>query len=198
MLLWRWEIALNLDDQAAGAAVTMTLEAYADTIVPGAKRGADDDAIAGMSPDAGAVSSGALELLRTPATGISAGLDGLATMLNAHARQYAVEIGMTLDGNRPEFVALEFEHRTALVQRLTSPGHPEKSAWVMLALFSYMAFDSAAHVSTVDAFASGHPGLRILGYAPPDDDGLWRFAEFSYGRPLAKPHPNTTSSGSPA
>jgi hypothetical protein len=60
-----------------------------------------------------------------------------------------------------------------------------------------MAFDSAPHKHTVEAIAEGHPGLRTLGFAPPDHDGLWRFPNFSYGRKLAERHPNTTESGSP-
>jgi hypothetical protein len=61
-----------------------------------------------------------------------------------------------------------------------------------------MAFDTAAHQHTADAIAAGHPGLAAMGFARPDADGLWRFADFSYGRPLARTHPATTSSGSPA
>jgi hypothetical protein len=98
----------------------------------------------------------------------------------------------------PAFVALPFEHRTALVRELTTPGHPEKDGWVVLALFSNMAYDIAAHVHTADALKAGHPGLLSMGFAPPDADGLWRFSEFTYGRKLADVHPATTESGSPA
>jgi hypothetical protein len=176
---------------------TMTLEAFADTIIPGEKRSPDDRVIAGVSEGGGAVASGALELLNTPATGVTAGLGYLAQALNKHASAYATEQGLPIDESVPPFVALAYEHRAALVQRLTAPGHPEKEGWVLLALFSNMAFDVAAHRSTKDAIADGHPGLLAMGFAPPDDDGLWRFPRFSYGRQLAKPHPNTTPSGSP-
>jgi enediyne biosynthesis protein E8 len=37
-----------------------------------------------------------------------------------------------------------------------------------------------------------------MGLARPDDDGLWRFPQYSYGRRLAELHPHTTASGSPA
>jgi hypothetical protein len=60
-----------------------------------------------------------------------------------------------------------------------------------------MAFDTAAHMHTVDAMAMGHPGLAAMGFQPPEADGLWRFADFSYRRPLANLHPRTTLSGSP-
>lgn len=175
----------------------MTLEAFADTIVPGAKRFPGDHAIAGVCDDPGAVEAGALELLETPATGITAGLEHFAAGLNAHATAYAAEHGITLEEDRPPFVALDYDQRAALILTLTAPGHPERDGWVLLALFSNMAYDSAAHRSTIEALENGHPGLLAMGFAKPDADGLWRFPEFGYGRELAKRHPNTTASGSP-
>lgn len=175
----------------------VTLEAFADTIVPGAKRSSDDPAIAGVSADDGAVAAGAIELLETPAAGVMAGLGPLSQSLNKHAEAYAAKHGLVLENSLPAFVAMTYEHRKALVGQLTTPGHPEKDGWVLLALFSNMAYDSAAHMSTSDAIAAGHPGLLAMGFAKPDADGLWRFPQYSYGRQLAQPHPNTTPSGSP-
>ncbi|MBB5856010.1 DUF5987 family protein [Amycolatopsis umgeniensis] len=175
-----------------------TLEAYADTIVPGEKRFPDDHAIAGASAGPGAVVAGALELLHTEATGVTVGLPYLAQSLNDHAKVYAKEHDLTLDETLPSFVALSFVDRTALVRQLTAPGHPEKDGWVSLALFCNMSFDSAAHKHTAEAIAEGHPGLLAMGYTAPDEDGLWRFPKFSYRRELAQLHPDTTPSGSPA
>lgn len=182
----------------ADPARTMTIEAFADTIVPGEKRSPDDRAIAGVATGGGAVASGAVELLEQPGGGMAEALDTLAWTLNAHALDYAYERGLALDDDVPAFVALPFAHRTALVQILTAPDHPEKQMWVGLALFSNMAFDSAAHLGTAEAFAAGHPGLLAIGYLPPDDEGLFRFPRYSYGRPLASIHPDTTATGSPA
>jgi len=56
---------------ADGTPAAMTLEAFADTIVPGEKRSPDDHAIAGAASGPGAVGAGALELLRTPARSTS-------------------------------------------------------------------------------------------------------------------------------
>ncbi|MGC7096633.1 DUF5987 family protein [Amycolatopsis lurida] len=176
----------------------MTLEAYADTIVPGEKRHPDDHAIAGVSEGPGSVEAGAIELLETEATGITAGLDFLVPMLNGHAKAYAEEHGRDLDPSLPEFVALSYEDRVQLILKLTKNGHPEKDGWVSLALFCNMAFDSAPHLSTAQALADGHPGLRAMGITTPDADGLWRFPNYSYGRKLAEVHPDTTPSGSPA
>jgi hypothetical protein len=177
---------------------TMTLEAFADTIVPGEKRFPGDQAVAGAAPGPGAVAAGALELLQTPATGIADGLDGFVTALSQHAHTYAAEHELDLQDDLPPFVALPFADRTALVQSLLQPGHPEKDLWVLLTLFCSMAFDIAAHLRTTEAMEQEHPGLATIGFARPGADGLWAFPDFSYRRELARLHPHTTSTGSPA
>jgi len=176
----------------------MTLEAFADTVVPGEKRNPADRAVAGAAPGPGAVAAGALELLEMPATGIADGLDGAVASLNAHALTFAAERGLDLDPDVPSFAALEYADRRGLLTALTGPGHPEKDIWILVALFCFMAFDTAAHMHTTDAIAAGHPGLTLMGFAKPDEDGLWRFADFSYGRQLAQIHPDTTPAGNPA
>ncbi|GGV45099.1 DUF5987 family protein [Streptomyces griseoflavus] len=181
-----------------GDEATLTLEAYADTIVPGEKRGSGDRAIAGAGTGGGAVAAGALDLLRWDATGISEGLEDLAGLVNDHARAYAAGEGLEPDDTVPPFVALGYEDRVTLIQRLTTPGHPEKDFWVLLSLFCNMAFDSAAHLNTAQAIEDGHPGLSAMGITAPDADGLWRFSDFGYGRKLAELHPDTTATGSPA
>ncbi|MFC8426792.1 DUF5987 family protein [Streptomyces sp. NPDC057236] len=181
-----------------GDEATLTLEAYADTIVPGEKRGPDDRAIAGVGTGGGAVAAGALDLLRWDATGVADGLEDLAGLVNGHARTHAAENGLELDDTVPPFVALDYEDRVRLIQTLTTPGHPEKDFWVLLSLFCNMAFDSAAHLHTAQAVRDGHPGLTAMGITAPDADGLWRFADFGYGRKLADLHPDTTPTGSPA
>jgi hypothetical protein len=175
----------------------MTIEAFADTILPGEKRHPEDKAIAGASSGPGATVCGSVVLLELPGGGLAPTLDALVSSLNEHADEYATARDLRLDPEVPAFVALPFEDRTTLARTLTAPDHPEKQLWVGLALFSYMAFDSAAHLSTVEALADGHPGLTFLGFRRPDADGLYRFPRFSYGRKLADPHPKTTQTGSP-
>jgi hypothetical protein len=177
---------------------TMVLEAFADTIVPGEKRWPGDRAVAGAAPGGGAVASGALELLRLPAGGLAPALDSLTIALDEHATAYAARCGLALDDDVPPFVALSYPDRTILIDELTRPGNPEQAMWVGLAIFSNMAFDSAAHLSTPAALAAGHPGLLTIGYARPDADGLYRFPAYSYGRALADIHPDTTPTGHPA
>ncbi|WBB80684.1 DUF5987 family protein [Micromonospora sp. WMMD882] len=176
----------------------MTLEAFADTILPGEKRAPDDRAVAGVSAGGGAVASGAIDVLRTEEGGMAPALDALADGLNEHAERYAEESSLSLDDDVPPFVALDYDHRVALVRELVAADHPEREAWVSVAMFSTIAFDAAAHLHTTDALAAGHPGMTTLGYYGPDSDGLWRFPSYSYGRVLARPHPDTTPSGSPA
>ncbi|KJK58384.1 regulator [Saccharothrix sp. ST-888] len=177
---------------------TITLEAFADTIVPGEKRSPTDRAVAGAAEGGGAVVAGAIDLLELPGAGLAPDLPNFATALNAHAATYAAEQDLALDGSVPPFVSLSFTHRTELVRRLTAIAHPERPLWVLLALFCNMAYDTGAHRHTAEAMADGHPGLVAMGFGKPDTDGLWRFSDFTYGRPLATSHPDTTASGSPA
>ncbi|WP_344662124.1 DUF5987 family protein [Catenulispora subtropica] len=175
----------------------MTLEAFADTIVPGEKRWPGDRAVAGISPGGGAVAAGAVDLMRTEAGGMASSLPDLVKALNQHAEGHAERNRLSLDPAVPPFVALPARDRATLVADLVRPGHPEKFLWVGLAIFSNMAFDTGAHLSTTQAMDAGHPGLAALGYTRPDGDGLWRFPDFSYRRTLAKLHPGTTATGSP-
>lgn len=175
----------------------MTLEAYADTIIPGERRGPDDRAVAGAVCGGGAVVSGAVELMISPEGGLAGTLDSLAEGLDAHARDYIARIGLDPDPAVPPFVSLEFADRIRLVQELVAPGHPEQELWVALAMFTAMAWDTGAHMHTTDALAAGHPGLTLMGFMPPEPDGVWRFPRFSYGRALAAIHPRTTSTGDP-
>jgi enediyne biosynthesis protein E8 len=176
----------------------MTLEAFADTIIPGEKRFPGDRAIAGISEGGGAVQAGALAILEMPEGGMAPALDDVASALNAHAERYREEHGLAADESVPAFVALESDDRIGLVMELNTPGHPEKELWSGLALFCYMAFDTGAHLHTIDALRDGHPGLTAMKFTSPDPDGLWRFPESSYQRPLSSLHPDTTPSGSPA
>ncbi|MFI5929072.1 DUF5987 family protein [Micromonospora sp. NPDC051543] len=189
---------MSLDSPDADGTITMTLEAFADTVIPGEKRSAKDWAIAGVSDGGGAVAAGAIALIREPAGGLADIVDHLAVALNAHAETYASNHGVTLDGTLPAFVALPFADRTALVQALVAPGHPERELWIPLLMFSNMAFDTGAHMHTTEAIAAGHPGLTSMRFELPEPDGLWRFPAFSYRRELATRHPQTTATGSPA
>jgi enediyne biosynthesis protein E8 len=183
---------------ALDQATTLTLEAYADTVVPGQKRTPDDITIAGAAPGPSAVVAGALDVLQMPEVGLAGSLPGLAMLLNGQAAGYAAQAGLTLDPNLPPFVALPFAHRIALTVSLTTPGRPDHPYWVLLATLISWAFDTGGAQHTTDALTTGHAGLAWIGFPAPNADGIWRFPQFSYRRQLAKPSPLTSKSGSPA
>lgn len=175
----------------------LTLEAFADTVVPGVKRHPEDVAIAGLDDSPGAVEAGALDVLLDPATGLEDGVGEMADLLNDHARNHT-DRGTTGDlaaDGLPDFVALDHAARRALLTELTAHEHPQRELWFLMALFCYMAFDSAPHLDTATAVRDGHPGLVHLGFLQPDADGLWRASAPTYGRPTARVRPGTDEFG---
>ncbi|MEU6218202.1 DUF5987 family protein [Streptomyces sp. NPDC047022] len=177
---------------------TQTLEAFSDTLIPGERRFPGDVAVAGAVTGPGAVQAGVVDLLNSPSLPVAGLLPAIATLLDARALAYAALRLIWLPPTRPPFVGLSFSDRTALVGGLFDSGDPDRPIWQVLSLLVGLAFDTAGQQDTVQALAQGHPGLAWLRFPGPDPDGLWRFRDFSYGRPLAALHPETTASGSPA
>nr|WP_254665851.1 DUF5987 family protein [Streptomyces sp. WMMB 322] len=167
-------------------------------MVPGEKRHAHDHAVAGAAPGPGAVQAGAVALLQLPELGVELLLPGLAALVNTEATAWALARGRVLLPTRPPFVALDFDDRTRLAGKLLSSAGPDQKVYVLLALFSAAAFDTAAHLHTTDALERRHPGLTWLRFPEPDADGLWRYSTYSYGKQLAQEHPHTTAGGHPA
>ena len=178
-------------------AMTTTLEAFADTLIPGQKRYDGDRAVAGAVKGPGAVHAGALDLMWFPEAAIGPALPTLAAMLNARAASYAMQHQRVLDPTLPPFVALSFGDRTRLLLELLDPSAQDYLVWWALAAMPFLAFHTAGHLNTARAVRHGHPGLRWIGFPHPDRDGLWRFSHFSYRRRLARSHPRTTSNGNP-
>ncbi|MET8286624.1 DUF5987 family protein [Streptomyces sp. NPDC005132] len=197
----------GLDSPVAAAAAatsaseswtTQTLEAFADTLIPGQHRFPGDVVVAGAVTGPGAVQAGAIGLLASPELPVAPLLPAIAALLDARAVAYAALRLIWLPPTRPPFVGLSFADRTALVGGLFDPDDLDRPIWQVMSLLVGLAFDTAGQQDTVEALGQGHPGLAWLRFPEPDPDGLWRFPDFSYGRPLAVPHPNTTASGSPA
>jgi len=181
---------------AVDPTIAETLEAFADTLIPGEKRTPDDRAVAGAGTGAGAVQAGALDLICSPRSGLAGILPALTTQINAAAIAFAEARGIALDPAVAPLVALDFAARTAFaVELLAAPG-AFHAVYLLLAVVAFLAYHAAAHLPTVDAIRSGHPGLVAIGFPPPDADGLWRFPRFSYRRKLARRHPRTRR-GSP-
>jgi hypothetical protein len=186
-------------DAYAGVTIQRdTLEAWADTVVPGERRFPGDRVVLGAAPGPGAVQAGALALFRDPDVGLAAALPGLVALINAEATGYALTQGKRLDLRDPPFVALDFPSRTAVVERLVRGSGVVQLLWYAMVAMPLLAFHTAGHLDTAAAVRAGHPGLAWLGFPQPGPDGLWRFPEFSYGRPLARTHPSTTPTGHPA
>lgn len=181
-----------------GAWSTQTLEAFADTIIPGQRRFPGDLPIAGVVAGPGAVQAGVLQTLASPRLPLAPWLPEIAVLLDARALAWAAAHLLLLPTAWPAFVGLPHPHRTALVAGLYRPGEVDRPIWQTLGLLVGLAFDTAAHQNTAVALATGHPGLAWIGFPSPDADGLWRFPDHSYNQPLAALHPTTTSSGSPA
>ncbi|MFS4092664.1 DUF5987 family protein [Streptomyces sp. AF1A] len=184
--------------EASESWTTQTLEAFADTLIPGGRRFAGDVAVAGAVTGPGAVQAGVVDLLHSPELPVAPLLAEIAALLDARAVTYAALRLIWLPPTHPPFVGLSFSHRTALVGGLFDPDDLDRPIWQVMSLLVGLAFDTAAQQDTVEALGQGHPGLTWLRFPEPDPDGLWRFPDFSYGRPLAALHPNTTASGSPA
>jgi len=178
-------------------ATVATLEAFADTLIPGEKRSPTDRAIAGAAPGAGAVQAGALDMMGFPAAGAGPALPALAAGLNARATAFAAAHGIVLDPTVPPLVSLDFAQRTALLVQILDGNDPDQLAYFALAGLAFIAYHTAGHLHLADAVRGGHPGLAAIGFPQPDPDDLWRFPEFSYGRQLASTDPRTTRGGNP-
>jgi enediyne biosynthesis protein E8 len=194
----RFPVATAAPAPALPDPLTQTLEAWSDTMIPGEKRSPGDRAVAGAAAGPGAVQAGAIALMNFPPVGLAPALPALAAGLDAEATTYAASHNVVLDPTVPPFVALPFAHRTALALQLLELGHPYQLAWYGLAGIAFLAFHTAGHLDTVAAVRSGHPGLAWIDFPQPGPDGLWRYPVFSYRRVLARSHPRTTRSGSPA
>jgi len=187
------------DSAYAGTSIQRdTLEAFADTVVPGAKRFAGDRVVAGATAGPGAVDAGAWLLYNDPDVGLAAVLPGLVAAINTEATGYALTHHQVLDIRVPPFVALDFEARTAVVGQLLRGSGVVQLLWYAVAAMAMLAFHTAGHLDTATAVRSGHPGLAWLGFPTPDPDGIWRVPDFSYRQELAALHPLTTSTGTPA
>jgi len=194
---WRIGEASASGTEMDHPAVTQTLEAYADTLIPGEKRFPADRAIAGVVSGAGAVQAGAIEMLNFPPVGLQPALPGLALGIDLLALLYAVAHKIVLDPTVPPFVALDFASRTDLLVDILDRDGPGRAAFQGLASVCFLAYHTAGYLPTAVAIRDGHPGLAAIGFPPPNPDGVWRFPEFSYRRVLARAHPHSQH-GNPA
>ena len=153
-----------------------TLQAVADTLIPGRKVDRTDldnpihpKAIAGVHPDPGAVQADALLLFHDPRIGF----DALSPAFLAELQTRSLTRG-------GQFLDLPFAQRVAVVTDGLRASIPTVLVWeaaaaVPAAAFLVAATQENATIDTASGLqAMGHPGTAPNGYA-----------EYSYGKKLA-------------
>jgi hypothetical protein len=164
----------------AYAAVGMedaTMQAFADTIIPGRKAAKTDlgdeihpDAIAGVDSEPGAVEADALRLYHHPLTGFDALQPAFLAELNSRSLQQG-----------GPFLDLGFEDRTAVVIQALSFENDDRVLYEAAAAVPFTAFCAAAiHPVGTSKNSSGY---RVMGYPGAAPQGYRRY---SYGRQLAR------------
>jgi len=163
----------------AAAAVQLTdatLQAFADTMLPGRKATTTDLgneihplAIAGVDSEPGAVEADALLLYHDPLIGFDA-LEG----------PFLSELSARSLARGAPFLNLTFEQRVEVCLEGLDPGNPSVLVWEAAAAVPFTAFLAAAEQSeaTIDTSSA----YQVMGYPGTAPNG---YAEFSYRRKLA-------------
>ena len=168
-----------LDPAAAVADVNLldgTLQAFADTILPGRKAATTDLgneihplAIAGVDPLPGAVETDALALFHHPLIGFDALEPAFLSDLNGRALQQG-----------GPFLLLSYDKRVAAVMSGLSFDNPSRVLWEAASAVPFAAFCAAAeHPIGTSANASGY---RVMGYPGAAPNG---YRGASYRRKLS-------------
>jgi hypothetical protein len=154
-----------------------TMQAFADTIVPGRKAERTDlgdeihpDAIAGVDDEPGAVEADVLRLYHHPLTGF----DALEPVFLADLSTRSLQQG-------GPFLGLDFDARTAVLLQALSFDNPDRVLYEAAAAVPFTAFCAAAvHEVGTSKNASGY---RVMGYPGAAPQG---YKNYSYGRRLAR------------
>ena len=154
-----------------------TLQAFADTILPGRRATRTDlgneihpQAIAGVDPLPGAVEADALALFHHPLIGF----DALEPALLADLSTRSLTQGA-------DFLDLAFDKRVAVLIAGLDFGNPARAVWEAAAAVPFTAFCAAALIpNATAAHASGYRVMGLPGIAP---NG---YRAFSYGKRLAR------------
>jgi hypothetical protein len=161
-----------------------TLQAFADTLIPGKRVTRTDlgneihpQAIAGAHPEPGAVQADALLLYHHPLIGFD--LVEAAFLADLEARSL-LRLG--------QFIDLPFAKRVEVCLDGLSPSNPTAQVWELAAAVPFAAFLCTATQknATIDKSSglqvTGHPGIAPNGYA-----------DFSYRRALSSERTTTGS-----
>jgi hypothetical protein len=153
-----------------------TLQAFADTIIPGRKVAVTDLgdeidplAIAGVDDEPGAVEADTLRTYHDPLVGFDALEPAFLADLSGRALQQG-----------GPFLTLSYDQRVAVVLSGLSFDNPSRTLWEAAAAVPFTAFCAAAEQDTAtSATASGY---RVMGYPGAAPNGYGRF---SYRRKLS-------------
>jgi hypothetical protein len=153
-----------------------TLQAFADTILPGRQATKTDlgndihpQAIAGVDHRPGAVEADALALFHDPRIGF----DRLAPVFLADLEARALQAG-------GPFLQLGFDQRVTVLTGALSFDNPDRLVWEAAAAVPFTAFCAATLIEEQDArHASGYRVMGLPGVAPQG------YRRPSYGRRLA-------------
>jgi hypothetical protein len=166
--------------QPAEAAVLLpdaTLQAFADTIIPGRPAERTDlgneihpRAIAGVDGRPGAVEADALALYHHPLVGF----DALAPALLAELSTRSLPLG-------GDFLSLGFDRRVEVCRAGLSFDNPTRIVWEAAAAVPFTAFCAAALAP--EQTAARASGYRVMGLPGAEPRGYRRF---SYRRKLAR------------
>jgi hypothetical protein len=161
-----------------------TLQAVADTVIPGRKASRTDlgneihpKAIAGAHAEPGAVQADALLLFHEPRIGFDALQPAFLTELEARS--------LTRGG---QFLDLPFDKRVAVCLDGCSASNPTVLVWEAAAAVAFAAFLVVAtqRNATIDTAS----GLQVMGHPGTAPNG---YADYSYGRKLSKERTATGS-----
>lgn len=162
---------------AAVATDEATMQAFADTIIPGRKTAKTDlgdeihpDAIAGVDPEPGAVEADVMRLYHHPLTGF----DTLEPVFLADLNSRALRRG-------GPFLSLGFKERTAVVLEALSFENENRVLYEAAAAVPFTAFCAAA-IHPVGTWRNAS-GYRVMGYPGAAPQG---YRKYSYGRQLAR------------
>lgn len=163
-----------------------TLQAFADTIIPGRRASRTDlgdpidpRAIAGVDPQPGAVEADALRLYHDPLIGFDA-LEA-PFLSDLSARSLAIGGGA--------FLLLGFPQRVRVVLSGLDFSNRTRTLWEAAAAVPFEAFCGAGEQP--EATSATASGYSVMGYPGAAPNGYQR--DFSYGRPLARERTRTGS-----
>lgn len=154
-----------------------TLQAFADTMIPGRKadrtdlgNAIDPKAIAGVHPEPGAVQADALLLFHDPRIGF----DSLQAPFLAELETRSLTRG-------GQFLDLPFDERVSVCIDGCSASNASVVVWEAAAAVAFAAFLAAAtqENATIDTAS----GLQVMGHPGTAPNG---YADFSYARKLAR------------